>query len=57
MTATPTQMLQLEEQAAFYRMHRRNIPPQPLPPVKIQTYSVDYRVLDPQFKAQASRAG
>ena len=55
--ATPTQMLQLEEQSAFYRMHRRNIPLKPLPPVKIQTYSVDYRVLDRQFKAQASRGG
>jgi VWFA-related protein len=55
--ATPAQMLQLEEQSAFYRTHRKNRPLKPLPPVKIQTYSVDYRVLDPQFKAQAARGG
>ena len=55
--ATPAQMLHLEEQSAFYRTHRRNRPLKPLPPVKIQTYSVDYRVLDPQFKAQASSGG
>jgi VWFA-related protein len=55
--ATPTQMLHLEEQSAFYRTHRRNRPLKPLPPVKIQTYSVDYHVLDPQFKLQASSGG
>jgi hypothetical protein len=57
LTATPTQMVLLEEQSAFYRTHIRNRPPKPLPPVKIQTYIVDYRVLDPQFKAQAERSG
>jgi hypothetical protein len=56
-TASPTQMLLLEEQSAFYRTHRKNRPLKPLPPVKIQAYSVDYRVLDPQFKAQAARGG
>ncbi len=56
-TATPTQMVLLDEQSAFYRTHRRNRPLQPLPPVKVQTYTVDYRVLDPQFKAQAERSG
>ena len=55
--ATPAQMVQLEEQSAFYRTNRRNKPLKPLPPVKIQTYSVDYRVLDPRFKAQALRSG
>jgi VWFA-related protein len=55
--ATPAQMEQLQEQAAFYRTHRRNKPAKPLPPVKIQTYSIDYRVLDPQFKARAERTG
>jgi VWFA-related protein len=56
-TATPAQMLLLEEQSAFYRTHRKNKPLKPLPPVKVQTYTVDYRVLDPQFKAQAARGG
>jgi hypothetical protein len=50
-------MEQVQEQAAFYRTHRRNKPAKPLPPVKIQTYSIDYRVLDPQFKARAERTG
>jgi VWFA-related protein len=52
--ATATQMEQLQEQAAFFRTHRRNKPVKPLPSVKIQTYTVDYRVLDPQFRAQAA---
>jgi VWFA-related protein len=55
--ATPAQMLHLEEQSAFYRTHRRNRPLKPLAPVKIQAYSVDYRVLDPQFKVQVLSGG
>lgn len=55
--ATAAQMEQLQEQAAFFRTHRRNKPVKPLPPVRIQTYTIDYRVLDPQFKAQAERSG
>jgi len=55
--ATPSQMLLLQEQSAFYRVRRRNKPLEPLPPVKIQNYSVDYRVLDPQFKAREARGG
>jgi VWFA-related protein len=56
-TATPTQMVLLEEQSAFYRIHSRNRPLKPLPPVKVQTYTVDYRVLDPQFKVAAEHGG
>jgi len=53
--ATPAQMEQLQTQSAFFRTHRRNQPLKPLPPVKIQAYTIDYRVLDPQFvKAQAA---
>src|SRR3984885_662548 len=55
--ATPTQMIQLTEQADLYRTHRRHRPAKPLAPVRIQMYSVDYRVLDPQFKARAARGG
>ena len=55
--ATPAQMEQLQKEAAFYRTHRRNKPAKPLPPAKIQTYTIDYRVLDPQFKMQAERSG
>lgn len=46
--ATSAQMAQLETQAAFYRTQSRNRPLKPLPPVKIQTYTIDYRVLDPE---------
>ena len=56
-TASPSQMAILEQQAAFYRTHQRNKPVKTLAPVKIQTYTIDYRVLDPQFKAQAARGG
>jgi hypothetical protein len=56
-TATPDQMMQLSEQSAFYLTHRKNRPAKPPAPVKIQNYAVDYRVLDPQFKAQAARTG
>ena len=52
--ATAGQMAQLSEQAAVFRKQRRNKPVKPLAPVKIQTYAIDYRVLDPQLKAQAS---
>jgi len=55
--ATPAQMEQLQQQAAYFRGHRRNKPVKPLSPVKIQSYAIDYRVLDPQFKAQAARGG
>ena len=55
--ATPAQMELLQEQAAFFRTQRKNRPLRPLPPVKVQTYAIDYRVLDPEFKAQAARTG
>ena len=28
-----------------------------MPPVKVQTYAIDYRVLDPEFKTQAGHTG
>jgi VWFA-related protein len=55
--ATPAQMEQLEGQAAFFTTQRRNRPVKPLPPVKVQAYAIDYRVFDPDFKAQAARSG
>lgn len=55
--ATPAQMEQLQEQAAFFRTQHRNRPVKPLPAVKVQTYAIDYRVLDPEFKVQAARSG
>jgi VWFA-related protein len=55
--ATPQQMLQLQEQAAFFSTQKKNKPLRPLPPVKVQSVAIDYRVLDPGFKAQAARTG
>ncbi len=55
--ATPTQMVQLQEQAAFFTTQRKNKVLRPLPPVKVQSYAIDYRVLDPEFKTQAGRTG
>jgi len=52
--ATADQMAQLSEQAAVFRKQRRNKPVKPLAPVRIQAYAIDYRVLDPQLKTQAS---
>ncbi len=55
--ASPGQMEHLEQQAAFFRQESRNRPLKPLAPVKVQTFTIDYRVLDPLFKAQASSGG
>jgi len=54
--ATPEQMAQLEEQAAFFRTNRRKKAAKPVAPIKIQSYVVDYRVLDPQL-VRESRGG
>lgn len=54
--ASAAQMEHLEEQSAFFRKERRNRPLKPLPPVKIQTYTIDYRVLDPRFNAPQLKA-
>jgi hypothetical protein len=55
--ASPEQMAALTEQAAFFRTNRRGRPAKPLAPVKIQTYVIDYRVLDPKLVAAVSRPG
>ena len=52
--ATPEQMAILEQQSAFLRPQSGRKPLKPQPPVKVQTYVIDYRVLDPEFKAQAA---
>jgi hypothetical protein len=48
-------MAQLVAQADFYRTHRKGKSDKPIKPVQIQQYSIDYRVLDPQFKARVAR--
>jgi VWFA-related protein len=55
--ATPAQMAQLQEQAAFFTTQKKNKPIRPLTPVKVQSYAIDYRVLDPEFQAQAGHTG
>jgi VWFA-related protein len=52
--ASPAQMEHLGEQAAFFRQESRKRPLKPLAPVKVQTFTIDYRVLDPEFKARAA---
>lgn len=55
--ANSEQMAHLQDQAQLMQAHRRNKPPKPLPPARVQKYTVDYRVLDPQFKLEAARTG
>jgi VWFA-related protein len=55
--ATADQMLQLQDEPAFFRTHRPNHPLKPLPPVKLQRFLIDYGVFDPQLKTQAARTG
>ncbi|MGH9496044.1 MAG: hypothetical protein ACRD3B_13680, partial [Candidatus Sulfotelmatobacter sp.] len=55
--ASPLQMIEIEVQADRYRKHHANKPAKPTAPVKVQKYAVDYRVLDPQLKAEAVRSG
>jgi VWFA-related protein len=55
--ATAEQMAQLQWEADYFLTHTRNKPPKPLPPAPVQTYSVDYRVMDPQFRGEAARSG
>jgi|SRR5579872_265023 VWFA-related protein len=55
--ANSEEMAHLQEQAQLMQARRKNKPPKPLPPAKVQKYTVEYRVFDPQFKAQAARTG
>ena len=40
--ATPEQMANLADQPAYFRVRRKNRPANPLPPVQLQTYAIDY---------------
>lgn len=55
--ASAQQMNELQSEADRFLKRRKNGVPKPLPPVRIQTYMIDYRVLDPQFKMEAARGG
>ncbi len=39
------------------QLHSNRKPAKPLPPTRVQKYTVEYRVVDPQFKIEAQRAG
>jgi len=55
--ATPQQMLALEDSPAYFRTRRHDATPKPLPPVKLQKYTIDYGVIDAQLKEAARRKG
>jgi VWFA-related protein len=42
---TPEQMANLQEQPAYFRVRRKNRPEKPVPPIKLQTYAIDYTVV------------
>lgn len=52
--ATPAEMAQLQTEAEYFMTHRKNKPPRQLPPERVQKYIVDYRVFDPQLKAEVA---
>jgi VWFA-related protein len=55
--ATPAQMLELQDSPAFFRTRHKDRPLKPLTPVKLQKYTIDYGVVDPQLKVEAKRTG
>ena len=52
--ANAEQMAELQWEAEFFMTHKKNKPPKPLPPTRVQRYIADYRVFDPQLKAEAA---
>jgi VWFA-related protein len=55
--ATSAQMLELQDSPAFFRTRHKDRPLTPLTPVKLQKYTIDYGVIDPQLKVEAKRNG
>ena len=54
--ANSEEMAQLQAEAEYFMTHKKNKPPKPLPPTRVQKYAIEYRVFDPQFKAEAARS-
>jgi VWFA-related protein len=52
--ATPEQMADLADEPAFFRKRRRNKQPQPLRPVPLQSYEIEFDIPSKQFRAQAA---
>lgn len=55
--ATQQQMEQLITEPAYFRTRRRNKSLQLPPAMKLETYVIDYQVIDAQLKSAAIRAG
>lgn len=55
--ATAEQMLQLEDSPVYFRTRHRDKPLKPLPPVKLQKYRIEYRVIDSILKSTAKNKG
>ncbi len=55
--ATAGQMQELQNQADYFRTNHKNKAMKPLPPVRVQNYVIDYRVLDPQLRGQETGSG
>jgi VWFA-related protein len=55
--ATARQMAELQDSPAYFRTRQKNRPVQPLAPVKLQKYVIDYGVIDPRLKALAMSVG
>ncbi len=50
--ATPEQMADLAEEPAYFRKRRKDRPAAPLPPVLLQSYTIDYGIPYRQFRLQ-----
>jgi len=50
--ATSEQMADLADEPAFFRKRHRNKQPQPLPPVPLQSYQIEFDIPSKQFRAQ-----
>ncbi len=55
--ATPEQMADLAEEPAYFRKRRKDRPAAPLPPVLLQSYTIEYDMPYRQFQAATADAG
>jgi VWFA-related protein len=55
--ATPQQMAQIQDEPAFFRTRHRDKPRAPMPPIPLQKFMIDYRVIDPELKRIAAQSG
>ena len=53
---SPAQMVDLAQQTNFFQTRRRSATPKPLPPVRLQEYTIDYTVMAHQFQGTGSAA-